>query len=110
CRPAPPPAAAPPRCPPPLLRPAPSGTSRSPSPPYSSPLPATPHSPLPPPPPPRRHRPPPRDREDVLHAHQKRLVHVPLWRRDVTVHRIRQLPDAPHPRVALPPHLRLLLH
>src|SRR5205807_1616699 len=58
--------------------------------------------------PPRRHRPPPRDREDVLHAHQKRLVHFPHRRRNVTVHRVHQRPDARRPLVLPPPHLRLL--
>src|SRR5512147_61442 len=57
------------------------------SPPLTSP-------PSPPPPPPRHHRPPPRDREYVLDRHQKRLVHRPRRRRDITVHRLHQLPDA----------------
>src|SRR5437667_452708 len=52
--------------------------------------------------PPRRHRPPPRDREDVLHRHQERLVHFPLRRRDVRVHRVHQRPQFVHPLV-LPP-------
>src|SRR5579872_2652255 len=78
----------------------------------SSPTFSPPRPPPPPPPlhPPRRHRPPPRDREDVLHAHQKRLVHVPLRRRNVRVHRVHQLPDAPRPRILPAPHLRLPLH
>src|SRR5437764_763952 len=68
--------------------------------------------PLRPPPlhPPRRHPPPPRDREYVLHAHQKRLVHFPHRRRDVPVHRVHQRPDARRPLVLPPPHLRLLPH
>src|SRR5262245_47558061 len=40
--------------------------------------------------PPRRHRSSPRDREDVLHWHQKRLVHLPLRDRNVAVHRLHQ--------------------
>ena len=39
----------------------------------------------------RRHRPPSRDREHILHRHQKRLVHVPLRLRDVAVDRLHQL-------------------
>src|SRR5579864_1664785 len=64
----------------------------------------------PPLPPPRRHRPPPRDRENVLHAHQERLVHFPHRRRNVTVHRVHQLPNARRRRVPTPRHLRLGLH
>src|SRR5207302_10577146 len=60
--------------------------------------------------PPRRHRPPPRDRENVLHAHQKRLVHFPHRRRSVTVHRVHQRPDARRPLVLPPPHLLFLPH
>src|SRR3990172_2689701 len=48
----------------------------------------------PPPHPPRHHRPPPRDRKNVLDRHQKRLVHRPDRRRNVTVHRLHQLPNA----------------
>src|SRR5712691_9184832 len=38
--------------------------------------------------------PPPRDRKNVLDRHQKRLVHRPRRRRNITVHRLHQLPDA----------------
>src|SRR5207249_6264748 len=65
-----------------------------------------PHLHLPPLHPPRRHRPPPRDREDVLHRHQERLLHFPLRRRDVRVHRVHQRPQLVHPLV-LPPRYPL---
>src|SRR5262249_13069124 len=110
--PTPPPLSPPPPSPPPLPH-----TSTPPPPPFLPPPPTHPHPPSSPPPfqpppltPPRRHRPPPRDRENVLHAHQKRLVHVPLRRRNVTVPRVRQLPHALHPLVPVPPYLRLLLY
>src|SRR5207302_404440 len=61
-----------------------------------------PHLHLPPLHPPRRHRPPPRDREHVLHCHQARLLHLPLRRRDVRVHRVHPRPP-PVPPLALPP-------
>ena len=54
--------------------------------------------------PPGHHRAPPRDREHVLHRHQKRPVDRPLGLRNVAVQRIGQLHDRPlaHlPRVAL---------
>src|SRR3990172_8270207 len=54
--------------------------------------------------PPRHHRPPPRDRKNVLDRHQKRLVHRPHRRRNVTVHRLHQLPNT----VGRPGGLRLL--
>src|SRR2546422_631040 len=56
-------------------------------------------APLPPPAPapPRHHRAAPADREDVLDGHQKRLVHRPLRRRNVGVHRLQQLVDRRHP-------------
>src|SRR5438876_1208360 len=68
------------------------------------PPPPPPPPPLPPPPP--RHRPPPRDRENVLHRHQERLLHFPLRRRDVRVHRVHQRPQLVHPLV-LPPRYPL---
>src|SRR6266540_36127 len=52
-----------------------------------------PHLHLPPLHPPRRHRPPPRYRENVLHRHQERLVHLTRRQRDVLVHRLHQLQD-----------------
>src|SRR2546427_5674653 len=54
--------------------------------------------------PPRRHRPPPRDREDVLHRHQKRLFPFPPRPRNVRVHRVHPRPDLFHPLVLPPPH------
>src|SRR5262245_49853597 len=78
----------------------------------------TPHLPDPAPYPPRHPRPPPRDRENVLDRHQKRLVHRPRRRRNVTVHRLHQLPDALRRRRILrllhrpqrtPPHHRDLV-
>src|SRR5439155_898883 len=65
---------------------------------------STPPPPPPPPtpshhptllPPPPHHRPPPRNRKNVLDRHQKRLVHRPRRRRNVAVHRLHQLPNAP---------------
>src|SRR5262249_36816302 len=47
----------------------------------------------PPPSPPRHHPPPPRNAENVLHRHQKRLLHRPQRRRNVAVHRLHQLPN-----------------
>src|SRR6266568_4466690 len=52
-----------------------------------------PHLHLPPLHPPRRHRPPPRYRENVLHRHQERLVHLPRRQRDVPVHRLHHHQD-----------------
>src|SRR5262249_38916239 len=75
--------------------------------------------------PPRHHRPPPRDAENVLDRHQKRLVHRPHPRRNVTVHRLPPLPNAllrlpvllhrpqptpPHDRHVLPRKVVLLQH
>src|SRR6266545_4848611 len=59
----------------------------------TSPLLLPQHLHLPPLHPPRRHRPPPRYRENVLHRHQERLVHLPRRQRDVLVHRLHQLQD-----------------
>src|SRR5262249_35601286 len=55
---------------------------------------APPPLPPPPPPPPRPPCPPPRNPKNVLDRHQERLVHRPLRRRNVAVHRLHQLPDA----------------
>src|SRR5437773_1785684 len=41
------------------------------------------------------HQPPPRNRKNVLDRHQKWLVHRPRRRRNVAVHRLHQLPNAP---------------
>src|SRR6266404_5597140 len=41
--------------------------------------------------PPRGHRAPSLDREDIFHRHQKRLLNIPLRRRNVAVHRRHQL-------------------
>src|SRR5690606_16075087 len=44
-------------------------------------------------------RPTTRDREHILHRHQKRLIDVTLRRRNVAVNRVEKLPDTIHPLV-----------
>src|SRR5256714_1161646 len=58
-------------------------------------VPTPPHIPRPTSPPPRPTLPPPVNRKNVLDRHQKWLVHRPRRRRNVAVHRLHQLPNAP---------------
>src|SRR5690606_14893190 len=56
-----------------------------------------------------RHRAATSDREHILNRHQERLLNVTLRSRDVTVDRVKQLPDLIHPLVLTTSHLRIRL-